>query len=657
MFRSHKTRLALSALAGLALTPALLSAQEARDTVRLDEIVVTAARVATPRAATTASVTVLSGTELRERGTTHVLDALRAVPGVSVVQNGSFGATASLFLRGGQSDYVQILVDGVPLNEPGGRADLSNLTTDNIERIEIVRGPTSVLYGSDAVAGVIQIFTREGREAPRLSASVRGGSYGSMGYNAELAGAGNGTRYAFAASRFSTDGIYADGNGYRNATLSGKVSLAPDARTDLTLSLRYSDGKYHYPTGSDGRLVPGQDAYQLEERTMLGLEIGRFFTDRLEGRLLVTQGTTNGGTDDKVYDPAADTLISSTRVQDALVRQGVDARMNLHLARGTVLTAGVALEGQHQRNATESFSAVWGPYNSSSDPDRTNRGYYLQLLAEPAQDLSLQAGARLDDNDAFGTFTTYRAGASYRLPLGTRLRAAVGTAFKEPSFYQNYSAIGNPDLHPEESRSWEAGLEQAFFQGRLTLSGTYFDQRFRNMIQYRGTPPSPTDPYYFNIARADAAGLELEARLEPIARLALSAGYTHLDTKVRQSGDDLDAEFAEGERLIRRPPHSGTVGVNYRWPGVGALDLTLLVTGKRDDLDFATWPANRVTLERYTRLDLGTEFVLLRAGARRPALTGTLRVENLFDTDYQEIAGFQARGRTILIGARTSVGL
>jgi vitamin B12 transporter len=641
-----------------ALAPTTLAAQVVGDTIPLDKLVVTATRIATPRAATSASVTVISGSELRARGQSHLLEALRTVPGLSIVQNGSPGATASLFMRGGQSDYVQVLIDGVPFNEPGGRADLSNLTTDNIERIEIVRGPASVLYGSAAVAGVIQIFTREGRSAPRVSASVRGGTYGSLGYQADLTGASNGARYSFAASRFSTDGILDFGNQYRNTTLSGKVSLTPDTRTDLTLSVRYSDGKYHYPTDGAGNIVLGQDAFQLEERVLLGLEFGRFFTDQIEGRLLLTNSNTGAGTDDRKYD-AADSLTSSYRAQDDLRRQGIDARTNLHLAPGTVLSAGIALEDQRQRSANES-SSEWGESHGSFDARRTNRAYYLQALADPMENLSLQAGARLDDNDAFGTFTTYRAGLVYRLPTGTRLRAATGTAFKEPTFTQNYAkgyVTGNPALHPEESRSWEAGLEQALLGGRLTLAGTYFDQRFREMIQYRGTPPTPTASNYYNIARADAAGLELEARLEPLAGLTLAAGYTHLNTRVRQPGTDPDPGFLEGERLIRRPTHAASLGIAYRRPQLGTIDLAISYTGERDDLDFNNWPADRVTLDAYTRVDVGTDIVLLRPAGRRPELTGTLRVENLLDTEFHEIAGFRARGRSLMIGLRTGLGL
>src|SRR5690606_10316950 len=186
---SHRSVAAVAAFVCMAALPAAAGAQQPGDAMRLDTLVVTGSTVTVPLTATSTGVTVITGEALRARGVQHVADALRAVPGLAVVQSGPLGSVTSLFLRGGESDYVQVLIDGVPVNEPGGRADLANLSTTNIERIEVVRGPGSVLYGSDAVTGVVQIFTREGRGTPRLDAEVRGGSHGSLGYEAGVQGA------------------------------------------------------------------------------------------------------------------------------------------------------------------------------------------------------------------------------------------------------------------------------------------------------------------------------------------------------------------------------------------------------------------------------------------------------------------------------------
>src|SRR5947209_2253333 len=202
---------ALRAVA-LLILPATLAGQEPTDTVVLNPVVVTATRIPTPADGVPVAVTVIRGTELRERGILTVAEALRGVPAASVVTTNSFGSQTSLFVRGGQSNYVKVLIDGIPQNVPGGAYDFANLTTDNIERIEVVRGPASVLYGSDAVAGVVQIFTRQGNGAPRADASVRGGTYGTLVWNAEMSGSNAAASYSFSVSRFTDNGIYAFDN-------------------------------------------------------------------------------------------------------------------------------------------------------------------------------------------------------------------------------------------------------------------------------------------------------------------------------------------------------------------------------------------------------------------------------------------------------------
>src|SRR5881409_2040513 len=190
------------------LLPVLLSGQQPTDTVELNPVIVTATRVARPLTGVPAAVTVLPGAELRAGGIATVFEALREVPGAAVVQTGSFGGQTSLFLRGGQSNYVKVLVDGVPVNQPGGSFDFANLTTDNVERIEVVRGPGSVLYGSDAVTGVVQIFTRDGRGAPRAAVAFGGGTYATNAVEVTASGGDDRAGYAIGLSRFASDGIY-----------------------------------------------------------------------------------------------------------------------------------------------------------------------------------------------------------------------------------------------------------------------------------------------------------------------------------------------------------------------------------------------------------------------------------------------------------------
>src|SRR3989441_3063041 len=265
----------------LALVPATGMAQSPRDTVTVTPIVVTATRLPTPADAVAPTVSVLQGDALRGQGLATVADALRAVPGAAVVAAGPLGAQTSLFLRGGESDYVKVLLDGVPVNQPGGSFDWASLTLDNVERIEVLRGPASVLYGSDAVTGVVQIFTRRGAEPSRATAALEAGTYGARHGMAGVSGGGPGASYSVSLSRFSAAGLYPFNNRYRNDVFSGLVRVTPDPRTDATLSVRYTDDVYHFPTDGGGNVVD-RNQFNFENGPTLGLDLGRFLTPRLE---------------------------------------------------------------------------------------------------------------------------------------------------------------------------------------------------------------------------------------------------------------------------------------------------------------------------------------------------------------------------------------
>ncbi|MGH7279249.1 MAG: TonB-dependent receptor, partial [Candidatus Rokuibacteriota bacterium] len=258
-----------------------------QDTVVLKPVVVTATRFPVVVDVVASAVTVIGGAELRAQGVRSVAEALRHVPGVAVVETGSFGGQTSLFLRGGESDYVKVLLDGVPLNQAGGGLDLAGLTTDNVDRIEIVRGPGSVLYGSDAMTGVIQIFTRTGQGAPRVGAELRAGTYGTTDGAVEVSGGGPGVSYSMRASRFGSDGLYPRNNQYRNAVVSARVRVAPDARTDASLAYRYGDDVYHVPTNSAGQPADS-NAFTTERGPAISLAVGRTLGTRLEARVLAT---------------------------------------------------------------------------------------------------------------------------------------------------------------------------------------------------------------------------------------------------------------------------------------------------------------------------------------------------------------------------------
>ena len=635
-----------------------LYGQETQDTTRLAELVVTPTRLPTPADAVVSSVTVITGDDLRARGVRFVQDALREVPGAAVVQVGSFGGVSSLFLRGGESDYVKVLIDGAPANQSGGAFNWANLTTDNVDRIEILRGPGSVIYGSDAVSGVVQIFTRRGERGLSAEGGVEAGTFGTLNGRGGILGGTPRLTYSADASRFATDGTYPFNNDYGNTVLSGSVRGLPDSRTDASLSARFTDSRYHFPTDFAGVLADSNQS-SAEEMLTIAADMGRQLGPGYDLRLTAGGNHTVGEFDDRP-DDAADTLgfgFASHRDSRAK-RVNLDARVNGVLSPVLTVTGGVQVERETERQSgatTSNFGGIATVPDTPFDRGRTTFGYYAQGVLDLASGLALNLNARADDNSAFGTFFTYRAGAAYRLPSGTRIRASLGRSFKAPTFCEQFCnapfVVGDSTLRPERSTSWEAGLEQGLADGRVSVWATYFDQRFRDMIVYDGSG-APGDPTYFNGAAARSRGIETGFTTSPARDVKLSASYTYLLAEATDDGGLPSATFAAGQRLIRRPRHSAGLAVRGRVLDRVALGGSVMYVGRREDVDFNQFPAQRVELPGYATVDLATEVEVLRAGPGRPGFSAVLRVENLFNQDYDQVVGFAGRRRGVFGGAK-----
>lgn len=637
---------ALAALAALAAPSVSQAQQPSIDTATLAPVVVTATRTDIKPVAPLASTTVITGADLRAQGITTVKDALATVPGVFAPQSGSYGSQTSLFVRGGESDYTEILLDGVPVNDPGGFLDLANLTTDNVDRIEIVRGPASVLYGANAVTGVIQIFTRGGAGPGELTLGADGGTYGTS--NGSLSYTGGSDKISGSASiaRHRTDGIYAFNSQSRNDIYSGQLRVSPDAATSVRLVLRDEDAGAHIPTDFSGAVLDSTQ-FHLERRLLASLGADRRLTERLTARVLVGASDEHEQSAQIPDTPGAQCdLCYDTRA--GIYRRSVDGRLDFSAAPWADLSAGASAEQQRARES------------GSSPLQRTVHAYYAQALGNVGRAFSYTAGVRADDNSQFGTFTTYRLAAGYVLVPGTSLHASIGNAFKEPTFDQTSSQLsfarGNPNLKPERSKSWEAGVEQDVAHGALALSATYFAQRFRDIIQYDGTPPDTSEPNYFNLTAATADGLEVGARTGTWRGLSLTAGYTWQHTRVTDAGIDggPTGEFVEGQRLLRRPTNLANATLAFRPSTRAAVFATATYMGNRDDVDFLN--SVRVQAPSYTLYDLGGELTVSDAHGATPALTFTGRIANLFGTRYAPIFGFRAPGAALDVGARLTWG-
>src|SRR3954468_15075268 len=565
--KAHVWGAIISLVAGITST---VAAQDTQDTTRLPELVVTPTRLPTSPDAVVSSVTTISGEDLRAQGIRFVQDALREVSGASVVQGGSYGAVSSLFLRGGESDYVKVLVDGVPVNQPGGTYNWANLTTDNVDRIEVLRGPGSVIYGSDAVTGVVQIFTRRGQGRLAVEGSGEAGTFGTVNGHLGVLGGTDRVSYSANAGRLTTDGIYAFNNDYGNTVLSSSVGATVDSRTNASLTGRYSDARYHFPTDFAGVLSDSNQS-TAEKGLSLAADIGRQFNDRYELRLTAGGSRTDGESDDQ-SDNAGDTVgFAFASHHDSRAERGnIDARLNATLSSQLTLTAGAQVEGESERQSgvtTSNFGGISATADTPFDRDRTTLGYYAQGLLDLTSGLALNLNARVDHNSAFGTFFTYRAGAAYQLPSHTRLRASVGRAFKAPTFCEQFCdapfVVGDSSLSPERSNSWEIGVEQPLAGSLLSIWATYFDQKFRDMIVYDGSA-APGQPTYRNGAAASARGLETGVTAVLGAGVRASASYTYLHAEATDDAGQSSASFAAGQRLIRRPTHSAELAFRAR---------------------------------------------------------------------------------------------
>ena len=629
------------------------SSQEARDTARLADVVISAAASPVDRSQAPAVTTVLDGRALREQGVTSLADALRGVPGVSVARSASFGSTTSLFVRGGERDYVKVLIDGVPVNEPGGDIDVAHLGIADVERIEIVRGPASVLFGSDAVSGVIHIITNRGQQGLQATGVAQSGSFGSRNGELSVQG-GNGTaRYALSASHRASSGILPFNNDHRASTLGASVGLA-GMRTSLRLTGRRSAGRFEFPT--DGSGVPvDSNQFTREVRDALGVEGTALLGSRADMRLLLSHSALDRRSANSPDSPG-DSSEYYYQTDTRSYRRGADLRASMELAAAARLSLGAAYERQREISDGTSTFGTFELDPTHFNESRETRAAYGELLAHPIERLQLVLGARIDDNSRFGTFRTGRIAARASLARATVFRASWGSAFKEPSFSEVFPtsfSLGDSSLQPERTRSWEAGLEQRFGE-RLTVGARYFDQRFRDLIQYRFVDRTQdlTTPNYANVAAATARGVELETALAPWPELDLSASITRVRTVVTDEGFGASGTLVVGGPLLRRAEWLGSLSAAYRATPRLLVGAASHYTGERTDYDFSS--SGFVRLDPFATVDLFADYQLpLRWSALD--LSAMMRLENAFDADYQSVFGFDAPGRGFKVGLRAGI--
>lgn len=605
---------------GVQLEPVVLEVQPIRDTV-----LVTATRAPTSSVALGASVDVIDRTQIEASEIGNVSDLLRNTGGLSVLRTGNTGGLTTLFLRGGESDYTKILIDGIPVNQPGGTYDFAHIPTDNISRVEIVRGPQSAVFGSDAIAGVIQVFTRRGGNSPEADYSIEGGTFGTLQQRAGVRGSWKKFDASNTFSRSDTDNIGLN-NDYRNSSYFGNFGFTPDSRQALRATLMNVSTKAGAPGvnalgftsfGPDNRISRLERAGGVTYRALVGSRLTQDLAYRL-------------------YDHDYTFLSAFGPSYILHTRHRFEYHGDVALPVAGTFSYGVDFD---RENAT-----VAGKRRS-----RDNTGYYVQQQFGLWNHLDVTAGVRIEDNDSFGTSTNPRLGVSLRLRPATRLRFTAGTGIKEPNFTENFSEssffLGNPDLLAERSRSWEAGIEQTFFRNRLTADLAWFDNRFRNLIELVGQPDGSSR--YQNIGREFARGLELRMRAR-MQRVTAETNYTYLDGHIQESMQ-TSFPFRPGDPLLRRPRHSGDVALTWTGAKWTAFWATRFV-GRRADSDFFTFQIPLTRNPRYSASDASFTYDFVRQ------LSVFVRLENIFDRDYQEVLGYEALGRSIIVGTKIRLG-
>ena len=647
-------RLLCPTLLAAAAPLGILGAQSVPDTTALSPVIVTAAPVPTGAIVSTAATTVITGAELRARGAITLADALREVPGIAIGQTAGPGSQASLFLRGGNSNFTKVLVDGVAVNAPGGALDIAGLTTDNIERIEILRGPASVQYGSDAMTGVVQIFTRrEPGTNVAASGADRDGQYDVTAGSAASTQLGGSARLraALGGGLHGGNGFLPFNNEYRNATANALASIA-GARGDLTLSATGGDSRYHYPTTGSGTPTDS-NAFTGANRLTFGATATMRLAARLAGRAPLGRADTRAISDDRPDGPS-DTLGYYSRSHGRALRQSADVRLVATLPATFTTTLGAAIEGQRMQSRGWSQFQRYDPQVTTFDEARTNRALYAQVSAGRAL-LAVDAGGRRERLDNGRTVNTGRLGLASEVLPGTVLRASLGTAFKEPAFDEMFNgpfSVGARDLRPERSRSRELGAESRLPGGRVTVGATVFDQRFADLVQYRIVDHTvePNTPDYYNVLAARSRGLELEGRAVLLASLAVHGSYSFLHTEVTNEGNGGFGAVANGKPLLRRPRRSGALDATYR-ARRATVSAQVSRVGARDDYSFDA-SGGRVRLAPYTLLGGAIEVPVAAPRRGRWSVALTARGENLLNRDYQNVYGFRTPGRVLFVGVR-----
>jgi vitamin B12 transporter len=606
-------------------------------------VVVTAYTQPTELAHAPAPVDIVGPQEIEQREAVSLPDLLSTQTGISLARTGPVGGLATIFIDGGDSAFTKVLIDGTPVNLPGGDMNFSNLTLDNVDKVEIVHGAESALYGSDAMSGVVQIISHRGStRIPELDLFSEGGGFSSARGGGQFSGLLGKFDYSAAGSYFHTDGQGVN-DAFLNRGFAGNFGYSFSDSNQLRLTVR-SDASF---AGTPGQTLLGpafsdstayDDLRQLSGSLNWSLKTGSHWVHRISGmeaRFLDTAGFP----DFRFFETAQ------------FNRAGILAQSTYSFRSGAI-TAGFQYEVENA-----------DPNNLSGlHARRNNQAGFLDVRWLPVARLTLSAGARVEDNTNFGTRVVPRLGGVYALRYSsgfwsdTRFKVSYGQGIEEPTIFESFSQDpcnpGNPALRPEQSHTLHVGLDQFLSDNRVRLTIGFFDSEFHNLINQLVGPANPmcfggNEMLYFNTDFARARGFNWSGEAHLLRWLTVNGNYSYDDSRVLQTIPDAPSVEQPGNHLIRRPVNSGNAWLNVNFRRVN-FNLAGYFTGVRTDSDFDGLGLTRNP--GYARFDMATSYAFGKS------LFLYARLSNLFDKRYQDAIGFPALGRDYRLGLKYRIG-
>lgn len=594
-----------------------------REEAEAERIIVSATRVDIPLDQSPASASVLTAQDFEVQQIERVADALREVPGLSVVQTGTAGQLTSLFTRGLRSEHTQVLLDGIPINQGlAGLFNFADLTIDNIQRIEVIRGPQSTLYGPRALAGVVQLFTKMGQSTPGFTLSSEGGSYTSFRETLASDGKIGNFDYSIGVSRFDTDNAR-DNNQYRNTAGIANVGWSPNDQLRVSSLFTYSSSD----TGNPNSIFnPKPVDNFLTERWLIAPHINLRATEWWDHKFIFSYDHER-----QVNDPNQDGFLPGTTFVGAtralFERTTVDYQNDLRPTSWLTVTSGFFYSRVNAGQERPFILQIFGPQPTFVSDHTQETAGFLEATVTPLKNLILVGGGRYDSFNQFGGIWTYRFAGSYKFDqTNTTLHSSVATGFSPPSS-QDKIFGNNFELNPEEDLGWDLGVEQRLWENRITVGATYFHNDLSNVIGFNGLFET------LNLGSARTQGIETELRATPITDLTLRASYTYLDAE-KTSGADISQPA--GSRLPRRPRHEVYASVSYLWCKKLRTTLAAKWVNAREELNFG---GPNFDIEDYCFANFAAEYEI----NSHVSVFG--RIDNLTNEHYSEVFGFPALGR------------